>query len=323
MLLFRERGGALFDSGQVWGKVVRVQDDLRKTVIFIGVGSTVESFESRGTAFFLAYDDVQYLVTSRHVAEDMGDDPITLRMNKFDGSARLVGCDPLVHRERFPWLVHSDETADLAIMPLDVNFKASGVDWLVLPQDTLLKNHEKQETLSIGPGDFCYAVGLFRFLPGKRRNLPILHTGHIALLPSDERIPVKNWRYRREKDQPATTDFEGYLVQMPSVEGLSGSPVFVRASNVEFENLYEEDGQRQSGYMATAKLYLLGVWRSAWGADADQTLASDVGDHKVPVGFGCVEPAYRLVEILESSSAKEGRQRILEARKKRTAATPG
>lgn len=44
---------------------------------------------------------------------------------------------------------------------------------------------------NIGIGDMCYTIGLFHLLSGKKRNLPIVHTGNIALLPEDEKISVK------------------------------------------------------------------------------------------------------------------------------------
>src|SRR5437764_14482248 len=74
----------------------------------------------------------------------------------------------------------------------------------------------------VGIGDLTYTVGLFRLLSGNKRNLPIVHSGIVSMMPSDERIPVRDWR------PPHGRIFvEGYLVETGSLEGLSGSPVFM------------------------------------------------------------------------------------------------
>ena len=83
--------------------------------------------------------------------------------------------------------------------------------------------HQKQD---ISIGDFCYIVGLFRLLSGPRRNLPVVHTGHIALLPSDERMPVRDWLGAPS----ARRDVEGHLVETSNLQGLSGFPCFVRGT---------------------------------------------------------------------------------------------
>jgi hypothetical protein len=76
-----------------------------------------------------------------------------------------------------------------------------------------------------GAGSFTYTVGLFRLMSGEKRNLPVCHFGTIAVLPGDEKIPVKDWR---DPEKKRLIFVEGYLVETHSLSGLSGSPVFVR-----------------------------------------------------------------------------------------------
>jgi hypothetical protein len=86
--------------------------------------------------------------------------------------------------------------------------------------DPLIKAGE----VGIGIGELTYTIGLFRLMSGAMRNLPVVHFGSIAMVP-DERIPVQDWR-----DRNKTFEVEGYLVETQGLEGLSGSPVFVRQS---------------------------------------------------------------------------------------------
>lgn len=81
------------------------------------------------------------------------------------------------------------------------------------------------ENSNIGVGNFTYTIGLFRLLSGEKRNLPVCHFGTIAMLPGDERIPVTDWT---DPDGRRRILVEGYLVKSQSLNGLSGSPVFVR-----------------------------------------------------------------------------------------------
>jgi hypothetical protein len=53
----------------------------------------------------------------------------------------------------------------------------------------------------------------------------VVHFGTIALVPHDERIPVRDWRARDRVIQ-----VEGYLVETQSLQGLSGASVFARPS---------------------------------------------------------------------------------------------
>jgi hypothetical protein len=62
---------------------------------------------------------------------------------------------------------------------------------------------------AVGPGDAAYLVGLFYLRHGKRRNLPIVHAGQIAMMPSDDPIPVT-----RDDNSGIIDDVSAYLVEM-------------------------------------------------------------------------------------------------------------
>src|SRR4051812_15106902 len=93
---------------------------------------------------------------------------------------------------RMSWYFHPDENVDLAATILSFDPHARGLDYLYLPTEMMLSASMLDRTV-IGIGDFAYTVGLFRLMAGRKRNLPIVHTGSIAMLPSDERVPVEDW----------------------------------------------------------------------------------------------------------------------------------
>lgn len=290
------------------GKVVQLSWDYRKCVAFIGTGEDAD-FKPFGTAFFLRYEDVVYLVTAQHVVAPLGDNPFTIRVNKKDGSGPLdVPYDPLDGQKNLPWFVSEDASVDVAILQAG-NWRRIGAESLFVDAEHLL-TEEKFREENIGIGAFCYAIGLFRLMSGKRRSLPIVHTGHIAMLPGDERIPVENWRHKLDPKQDRSVDFEGYLVEMASIDGLSGSPVFARPAIHTPSDGWDQGRPSRDILIAESQLYLIGLWRSAWGGDPDQILEADRGDHKVPVGVGCVEPASKILDLLNSPPVASARAEL-------------
>lgn len=291
---------------------MRLSDDLRKSVVFIGVGKG-DGFVALGTGFFLAYGGLVHLITARHVIAPLGDDPFTIRTNTFDGGVFEVVYDPLQHAQYQPWHVHTDPTVDVAVL-LTGGWTDRGADVMTMDERHLLTTPDLAK-YDIGPGDFCYVVGLFRLLHGKKRNLPIVHTGHIAMLPGDERIPVKSW------DEKETVEFEGYLVEMSSIEGLSGSPVLARSTIGWQGSIAMADGRTTQAVWPENFVRLLGLWRSAWGGEASQVVLAGRTGLKVPLGIGTVEPTDRIIDILTAPEVVLARNRILDALKAAEAAS--
>src|SRR3954452_13261064 len=63
-------------------KVMRVPDDLRRCVVFIGRvdGPSGEGFKAVGTALLVRYERFGYLVTVQHIAAGFGDGPFAVRL---------------------------------------------------------------------------------------------------------------------------------------------------------------------------------------------------------------------------------------------------
>ena len=259
---------------------LRINDDILKCVVFLGYETTDEAgevrFEPVGTGFFLHFDGFSHLVTARHVAEPIQSGPFILRAASKSGD---VGRSEIT---RIGWFYHPDKNVDVAAIPAGLKEPA---DWFKIPDDIVL-TEQRLEEYRMGIGDEVQIVGLYRLLHGKERHLPIIHNWHIAMMPGDELIPV------RDTVSNKLTYAKGYLVEAQTFEGLSGSPVFARNT----WTIRLTDGP---GFLI-GPIRLLGLWRSAWDAPPDEILATQRPDaRKVPVGVGIVEPAARIIETLE------------------------
>ena len=174
---------------------------------------------------------------------------------------------------------------------------------------------------NIGIGDICYTIGLFRLLYGKKRNIPIVFTGNIALVPEDEKIPVEDW------EKPGKTKYvDGYLVSSQSLDGLSGSPVFVRpTTDINLPCLKSSEKDISGERFPLSDVFLIGIWSDAWSAPPDQILAAQTrmgGNIRVSLGVGVVVPIEKLLELLEVPEMQKKRTDFIEKRDAKYAASP-
>ena len=198
------------------------------------------------------------------------------------------------------WIHHPDPLVDLAAisfyLPQEDNFQAKYLPEIIIGTKDALKRE------CIDVGDLCYTVGLFHFVHGQTWNMPMVHSGSIALMPPDgERIPVGN------KAIGKTDWVEGYLIESRAINGASGSPVFARPA-ITAQNMRLDDGEQVSMLWPNSRIYLLGVFQSAWFLPPDdpvKQLSLITGNNVVPVGIGVVVPASKIVELLETEQLKD------------------
>ena len=295
---------------------MRLTEDASRSVVFIGHeverdGATF--FEAAATAFLLRFDRLIYLVTAAHVAHGLGDDPYFLRCNLKDGGAQLVHMDPLTAPER-RWFCHPDPTVDIAVSIFPYALQENGWDHLCMGKSLHLDETDVVEK-DIGPGVTCYAVGLFHLHQGQMKSVPVVHTGSIAAMPSEERLPIGDWR---DPKGEKTVRAKAYLVEMTNLPGLSGSPVYIRPTIQIAAPRFHIEGEGDQAKPVTgrtaaisapsADVALLGVWSGSWEARPGEIIARTVGkDARVPVGLGVVAPTSLLLELLRSKDVSARR----------------
>ncbi len=264
-----------------------------------------------GTGFFIDYEGFGYLVTARHIAtftarfstKPVEHSSFLIRVNHKDGTSMSI------ETVDTQWFFHPDESVDVAVAPFDQERLMQGHDCLYLPQDFLLtKRHFTDNHIEIG--DTCYAVRLLRVLRGAKRNFPVVHIGSIALLPGDEKFPVKNPEDERWLP-PRMID--ACMVEFQALQGMSGSPVFVRP-NFKQENVQIED-QRLRPARRNHDLLLLGILQGAWDAPSTEITAADrSGPIEMPAGIGVVVSSERIIEVLDTPVLKELRAEAIHRR---------
>ena len=251
-------------------------------------------------------------MTARHVAHDLGSDPFVVRMNERKGGGRNI------HIDFAKWHFHpAGEKVDVAVMEFDA---PDWADSTVITSPTVIADIPPEER-NVAPGDIVYVVGIFSHLHGERRNTPIVHTGHIALFPGDEDIPVFAWEppLEDETGAPRIIQTKGYLVEANTHPASSGSPVFMRRSFIYASGRHDSD-EREAwvyGYVS-----LFGLWQGSWGHDTVQLVATPRGELKKPFGLGTVVPASRILETLETPELQKRHEKARSDRDRRRAVTP-
>jgi hypothetical protein len=274
---------------------VRLGDDARKCVVFFGTAAPgiEDDLDPWGTGFLVSTSDTRtiYLVTARHVVQDKLDCPFDIRFNHKDGGSKNFPIDVA------DWQFHpTDETVDVAILEIE---PPAWADWLPFMQKPGIMNAAKFASKDIGPGDLVYTVGLWRFLPGKKRNKPFVHVGHLGMVPGDDKIVVKDWMPGRV-DEPV--EVEGYLTEGEPLFGASGSPVFVRRSLE--ARVGGPDGTKLESW-THGSVWLLGLLSDCYFERVPPRLLA--GQAAIPRGTNIVVPSMKINDVLNQDKLKEKR----------------
>lgn len=176
-----------------------------------------------------------YVVTNKHV---INGGCTVVRVNTRDGQTDEI---PL---SRNQWEAHPD--ADLAVAQVKCLDYFSGHKVRFVPNEYLL-TEDTVKALNIGPGDDVYIVGRFISHDGKQRNQPFVQSGIISLMPTEVET---EWD---EEDNPTKKE-ELFLIEMRSLSGCSGSPVFF-----EFPMPYPSKRIKPEHRALTERRWLLGV----------------------------------------------------------------
>lgn len=162
-----------------------------------------------GTGFFVSvstdnadqFGPYFYAVTNRHV---ISSDNCTLRVNTNDDVFDILDSEP------HEWEPHPDH--DLCILDISLSRIHKFVH---IPENQFLTK-EIMEKHFIGPGDGVFMVGRFITVEGQQKNTPSARFGNVSMVPA-EKIP---------HPENLSGYQESFAVEMRSISGYSGSPVF-------------------------------------------------------------------------------------------------
>jgi hypothetical protein len=286
---------------------MRIPDLVLKSVVFIGEAVDETNGDLLGTGFFVSIPlavephRVLFLVTAKHVAEDLQNRDLHIAVNKRGGG--VIG----LRLQTQKWWFHpTDKTADVAITPVNVDVKV--LDLVSIPIEKSV-TAEMIRGDEIGVGDETFMTGLFTPAPGQSRNMPIVRHGNVAMLPG-------------EQIQTELGFADVYLVEARSIGGLSGSPVFVRetiAMNVSGE------GEEERWMAGLGNMYFLGLMHGHWDIkESEMNSPKITHDQKrgVNLGIGIVVPAEKIMDTINHPELREMRD-ALEEKLRKPSHVPG
>lgn len=198
-----------------------VFEDALKSVVFLGfLNKRTNAVTTVGTAFIVALTPTSdpnrsrdtVLVTARHVVanlSDRGADELYVRFNSKLGKS--FWRKTLIE----DWLYGADSTVDVASYRSKL---PANCDHLALPTATLLPR-DNERPFPVDLTDEIVVAGLFSPYQSELRVTPLLRMGNIVAL-ADQNAPVST----------PVGSFAAHLLEMRSISGLSGAPVFARAS---------------------------------------------------------------------------------------------
>lgn len=248
---------------------------------------------SSGSAFFVAahigYGDqvLVYAVTAKHCLFDAYGmpDEVLLSVNTTSGIGE-IRTDPS------EWIQHP--TSDVAI--LHVLPDRSRFRYRVYPTTSAATEGIVADR-AIGPGDDVFIVGLLVHHPGKNRIMPIVRLGNIAALPENSvRLRLGSHEGAQTVDEVVT------LLEVRSIGGLSGSPVFVHLPfwrDLEEGGLLVGTGSKAS---SGGENWLLGVMHGFYPVGQNDPDGVSAGNEDLNTGIAVITRVDRLMDLINHPS---------------------
>jgi hypothetical protein len=256
--------------------LMRIPDGLLDPPVFLAVERS-GSFLLAGTAFVLALQEKHphlYLVTARHCVEKA--EPhggLSVRLNTREGGAEFL-------RLNTTWYFPDSEADDVAVTPLPITLHNH---FDIAPQSISpwAMTDEFVEAETIGVGDEIVVIGLFTRRGGKNRNRPIVRTGIIAAMPDEPLV-----------DLNSGLEYDAYLVEVRSVGGLSGSPVYLDLPPGRVTDSGEFEMDRRT-------FKLLGLVRGHWDKRTEEFADFEESEmDQLNTGIAIVTPIQKAVEVI-------------------------
>jgi len=315
---------------------MQVDDRVRFCTGFVGMG-TNDDFTAHGTCFcvFLAEGDFtfDYLISAQHLlwpnrrkTTTPPDAAMVVRLNTKTGTSKVIQTPPK------NWIYPDDPTIDICAFRFN-EVKHDGADELEINsinlQTMAIGTHPTHTAEAVGLclGDEVFICGAFVGRVGYRKNIPVVRIANIAAMP-EEPVDLASPR------KPA------YLIETRSLGGTSGSPIFL---NLQSTRIRRQQHGYQIGFTrvtpdsvpiaSTSHLILpyllLGVFIYFHGGNYLQDFVAEDDSEIHPLkdadfnsGIGVALPVSLIIELLNSTEAKESRMKEVNEKKKRSGARP-
>jgi hypothetical protein len=205
------------DTHRIWEPSImaRIPDEFINCVFFLYPGrDQAENGDSLGgTGFFVGAPWSKnpnrfhlYAVTNKHNIVACPDF-VVIRATNVRGELEYI--------ESHPEDWHPSPAHDLSVLPISPEratlFQSVSGKRFVTPEDF---QEDKSKSTCLGVGDKVFMIGRFISHDGKKINHPSARFGNLSMMPGAIR-------------HPGGYDQESFAVEMRSISGYSGSPVFI------------------------------------------------------------------------------------------------
>jgi hypothetical protein len=252
-----------------------------------------------------------YAVTNKHVIDHTEKSPAStvLRMNTRAGKTTVM---PTARRS---WETHPDGD-DLAACV--ISFDPMAIKFNHVPRGNFLTK-DIVKKFNIGPGDDAFMVGRFVNHEGKQSNLPTVRFGNVAQMPY-EPVSIDG------------VEQEAFLVEVRSIGGFSGSPIFISIPPFSERDGVDDwypptvfiKGKRPPenfdyGFLSKHGPWLLGIdyaymnnWSPVCKEDGEPVRPTNPASLQVAAntGMAAVIPAWKLAELLDSGPLAQHRKEV-------------
>jgi hypothetical protein len=288
-----------------WVQVMpRIPDVLLESVVYLFAdeAGAKAGHGAGGTGFLIDYPGTggtrhTYVVSNIHVVRN---GCTTLRLNRRKGGAAVTVIVPSE-----TWCDHGDGD-DVCVAAIELD----QTDWAVkaLPWEDFCPTDDRLDELNVGIGDDVLMIGRFVGHTGKQSNEPVARFGNIARMDEGERV----------KDGRGLL-VDAFLVEMRSLPGYSGSPVFVVIGAGSYRGVYGTDKAAKMMPFYSEAIGLLGI-DTGHKPLTHPVLDKQTGDPVEPKmvvqqnsGIAIVAPYYKIENVLEDfvDQRKEATQRAL------------
>jgi hypothetical protein len=255
--------------------VPRINDEMLQSVFYLypSRDAAERGQAAGGTGFIAAYASEKannafflFAVSNKHVVADSG--ASVIRLNKVDGGVDILEFEP------HEWYFTNQH--DLAIIPLKVDLAVHRVKAIPLA-DFITQQAIKE--YDIGPGDEVFMIGRFVKHDGRLINSPSVRFGNLSMMVDNIEHPSLGMQ-------------ESFAVEMRSMGGYSGSPVYVYPSQWNMNS--------GSNTIGGLPLFLLGI---DWGHIVDH---SEVREKIVATELQSIAPGERKISYVAANTGMNG-----------------
>lgn len=274
--------------------MLRIPDQALDCVGFLAVERN-GNYRYAGTGFFVSLPGPHdkyfpYFITARHNIEMAKRESgrLVARFNDREGAhiVDISGVDIIVS---------DDAGVDVALIEqLDWTRLIEQGQMRHLPLPDMAATADYIRDRDLGIGSEVFVTGLFAVRRGQSRNLPIGRTGTISAMPLE-----------LDEDEWSGKPYQAYLVELRSLGGLSGSPVFVLDPPT-----FKRNDSGNEAYLDQA-LRLLGMVRGHWNYRPEST-AVDFDEREAELvhsGIAIVTPVDEILRLLQRDDLEEERRR--------------